>query len=814
MPVPLLAASGRYRPELFFRPESVAVIGAQTVAGGQVMANLLAARFTGAILPVAPALSAISGVLAYPDIPSLPLAPDLAVLCDGRDVAGQISQLAARGVRAAVVVAMAEGLTALAAAHGMRIMGPGSFGMAVPAIGLNATSAHLVPRPGRLALVSQSAALCRAVLDWAEPNGVGFSHIIGVGGNADFGFAPALDWLSRDSGTGAILLDIRRIRDPRRFLSAARAASRLRPVVAIRAGGRLIDASGDADAVFEAALRRAGVLCVTSLEDLLAAAETLTRAKPLRAEALAIVTNAVGPAQMAADAALRDGLVLAALTPETRQVLRLGVPHAFATSGGADVPHGVGDIVYAGLEDPIKLAEAAAMLAGAREVGAVLVVHAPTGPGDAAGIEAIAAAAGAMRVPLLVCAMGETTGALHRARLAGAGVPVFASPEQAVRGVLHLVQHRRNRDAARELPPSAVLLLEPDRAGVRTLLDTVRARDSLDLSAEEAMGVLAAYGIATHAPANPVVLVRVTDDAMFGPAIAVGEGGKPRGAAGPWHDVATDLPPLNLPLARALLSRTRIATTLPATAREAVADVLVRVSQLTIDFPEIASLEIAALGIGTVPATAADCAIVLRPAGERARIAIPPYPAELVGRFDAKGDILTVRPIRPEDAEAHAALFTRLSPQDVRYRFFSALRELSADQMVRMTQVDYEREMAFVAVRDHGADAPETVGVARLVREIATGSGEFAVVVQPDVKGRGVARHLMQRLIDWATEQGMASIQGQILAENAGMLAFIRRLGFTIHRIPSEMDVLEARLALHAPPGTGQADGGTAGATA
>ena len=156
--------------------------------------------------------------------------------------------LARKGTHAAVVICRAEALREAARDTGVRALGPGSFGIAVPEIGLNASRAHLTPRPGKIALVSQSAALCRAVLDWAEPNGVGFSHIVGIGGNADIGFGIVLDWLARDPGTGAILLDIRRIKDRRVFLSAARAAARLRPVVAIRAGGLLLDPTGDADA--------------------------------------------------------------------------------------------------------------------------------------------------------------------------------------------------------------------------------------------------------------------------------------------------------------------------------------------------------------------------------------------------------------------------------------------------------------------------------------------------------------------------------------------------------------------------------------
>ena len=804
------------------------MIGAGSAAGTHIMTNLLAGGFGGAILPVAARTPAVSGVLAYPDIASLPIAPDLAVVCaEPADIPRTYAALAARGTRAAVVPGWAEGLRALASATGVRSLGPGSFGVAVPSLGLNASRSHLPPRPGRIALVSQSAALCRAVLDWAEPNGVGFSHIVGIGGNDDLGFGVVLDWLSRDPGTGAILLDIRRLKDSRAFLSAMRAAARLRPVVAIRAGGLLMDPSGDADATFVAALRRCGVLCVTTLDDLLAAAETLTRSRPVRGEALAIVTNAIGPARLAADAALRDGLQLA------------GDNHAFT---------------YAGADDPLKLAAAATRLAAAPEVGGVLIVHAPIGGApDDAGVQAIAAAAAAMRVPLLVCAMGETTAAPHRRRLAEAGVPVFATPEQSVRGFFHLVQDRRNRAAARELPPSVVLHIAPDRAEVRRLFARARAAGQLTLMQDEATEVLAAYGVPTvpgraatgvddaaHAAAllgYPVVLkrhrerhgalvfdlrdieqvraaagllqrqgepsflvqrqvgrarellVRVGEDPVFGPTIGFG----PATAA----DFTIDLPPLNLPLAHALIARTRIPKLpdQPAANLDAIAGALVRVSQLVVDFPDIAELEINPLFADADGVLAADAWIRLHAAGEApGRLAIPPYPAELTGSFNVAGETLTIRPIRPEDATAHMEYFNRLPPEDIRFRFFSAVRELSPEQVARFTQVDYEREMAFIAVRE---TTGETVAVGRLVREGLDDVGEFALSVQPDMKHKGLASHLLERLIDWGRAHGISDIVGQVLADNQPMLAFIRRLGFTLQRMPGQSDVVEAHLRIN-----------------
>jgi acetyltransferase len=739
----------RFAPEKLYRPESVAVLGSGRLAA-KVLANLRDGGFGGDVQTVTDPASFATA--------------DLAILTsEGQPVGPVLAALAARGIFAAVALGLAPDITEASAATGVRVLGPGSFGVAAPGLRLNATLSHLVPRPGRVALVSQSAALCRAVLDWAEPNGVGFSQVVGIGGNAGVGFGQTLDFLSRDPGVGPILLDIRRIRTRRAFLSAARAAARLRPVVAIRAGSRLIDPSGRAEAVFDAALNRAGVLTVQRLEDLLAATETLTRAAPARGEGLAIVTNAVGPGQMAADAALSAGITLADLAAETREVLRLAFP-------GGDAK----DIIYVGVEAPTRIAEAAALLAGAREVGGILAVFAPTGDGDAAGIAALATTPKTTRVPLLVCAMGETTGAPHRRQLAEAGVPAFASPEQAVRGFRHLLMDRRARAAARELPPSAVLSITPDGPAVRRLFAAVRAANRLALTVEETEAVLAAYGI----DVSPALPIAVADDPLFGPAIGLGQGRM--------DEQAFELPPLNLPLAHSLVDHARAARGLSPDQRDSLAVPLVRVSQLVIDFPEIASL---AFGLHREGSPRAE--LVLRRPGEVSTLAIAPYPAELTETWEGGGETFTIRPIRPEDAEAHAAMFARLTPEDVRFRFFSAIRELSPERIARMTQVDYDREMAFIAVRANG----DTVGVSRLVREGDT-EGEFAILVQPDVKGRWLALRLVERLFEWGEQHGLTCITGQVLVDNAPMLSFVRKLGFTLHRTPDEPDVMEARRSL------------------
>lgn len=827
----LRAAPRRFRPEKLFDPRSVLLVGPRTPFGVRVAANI----------------EGYDGTLRLAEVAEIGQqeAADLAVLaCPAEEVPAALTALGRAGTYAAICLAASADLGAADAA-GVRVLGPASFGLSVPARGLNACLTHLRPRPGKVALVSQSASLCRALLDWAEPNGVGFSHVIGTGGSVQTGFAMALDYLSRDPGTGAILLDVRRVRDRHAFLAAARAAARLRPVMALSAGRRLRDPTGREDTVFSAALGRAGVLRVDGFDALLDAAEILTRVRAPRAEPLAIVTNALGLAHVAADAALAQDLPLLTLDAAARAVLGLALPQPPTERG----------VIWTGAADPMRLAEACAMMAGLPEIGGIVAILSPTGPGDDAAVEALAALR--PRVPVLACVPGETTGAPLRRRLAAAGMPAFETPEAAVRGHATLQRQRRARLAASELPTRHVLQVARDRPAAEALIDRAAAQGRTGLTQDESLALLACYGMevaatrVAHSPEEavaeaaglgfPVVLKRrrlarggqpgglaldlpdeaavrraaermaaphgfalqhqfgrvrelritVHDDPVFGPAIGFGLGG----AAAVLAQEGFDLPPLNLTLAHALIRRSRLRrlldqqTDMPAVNRDAVAEALVRVSELLQDHPRIATLTIDPLFADQDGVRAIDAQVALRPAGERADMAIAPYPAELAQTVDARGERVLIRPIRPEDAEAHAALFTRLTPDDIRFRFFNVMREVSPEQIARMTQVDYDREMAFVAVRP---ESGETVGVARLVLDPATGGSEFAVVVEPAMKGRGLARALMRKLMEWGRSKGLDAITGQVLAENAPMLGFMRALGATIRRLPEEPEVVEA----------------------
>jgi acetyltransferase len=743
----------RFAIERILAPRSVCVIGGETPDGARVLLNLRAAGFQGEILPDGAG------------------EPDLAVICaPPPEVAAAMRRLGNAGGTAAIVTSVVPNLAELVAETGVRALGPSSFGVAVPRIGLNASLSHMPVPKGNIALVTQSAALARSVVDWAGPNGVGFSAIVGVNGNANMGFA-VIDYLSRDPATKLIMLDIRRIRSRRAFVSAARAASRLRPVVALRPGGLLLDPSGRSEAVFEAGLKRAGVFAVHKLEAFLAAAETFSRSTQLRGETMAVVTNGIGPGRLAADAALEAGIKLAVLPPDAQAGLTASLP--------ADLIHG---LIYAGASGPADIGSIAAMVSAVPCVGGVLVLLAPSGDGDAVAVESIVAAAHAAKLPMLTCVMGETTGAPHRRRLAEAGLPVFPTPEQAVQAFTHLLRDRQAKQAMRELPPGRVLAVAPDHATATAVTAASRAANRLALTREEALRLLAAYGFAAgpHPAGATAISIRVHDDEIFGPAIGC--------AMLPGGRAAYDLPPLNLPLAASLARRAGLTG---ASDVDEAAQALVRVSQLIVDMPDLAALALDPLALGKDGAVPLDAAVWLRPAGDLAVLAIPPYPEHLEETWSAKGETFLIRPIRPEDAEAHAAFIARVPPEDLRYRFFTALRTVSPEQMARLTQIDYEREMAFIAVRlrDNA-----TVGVSRLVRELDGRRGEFAILVQPDTKGLGLARRLMERLTEWAVAQKIPEIAGQVLADNAPMLAFMRRIGFTVHAIPDETDIVECVL--------------------
>jgi len=902
--------------DVLLRPRSVAVFGASNTpasVGAVVMRNLLRGGFAGPVMPVNPRHQAVAGVLAYPDVKSLPVVPDLAVLATPpATVPGILGALADAGTRAAVVLTAGLGratdargrplLDALDEAvgrRGFRVLGPNCLGLLVPGIGLNASFAHVDALPGDLAFVSQSGAICTAVLDWARESQVGFSCFASVGDTADVDVADLLDWFGADPATRAILLYLESVasqragspRAARKFLSAARAAARNKPVLVLKAGrfaeGALAALShtgalAGADDVFDAALRRAGMLRVERIDELFDAAETLVRSPRLRGNRMAILSNGGGLAVLATDTLVARGGRVAALAPGTIERLDAVLPPTWSRANPVDL---IGDAPGERYE------QALAIVLEDPGVDAVLVLHSPTaiasGEDAARAVVRVVRGLGERRParPSVVTSwIGRTGAEPARRLLREAGIASYDTPDDAISACAHLLAFRRNQELLTETPAS-LPELAPRADEARALIAAALAEGRELLSEPEAKAVLAAYGIpvvATRVARDPEEAVRIANeigypvalkilspdvthksdvggvaldldapqgvlraarhmeerlrshqpaarlagytvqpmvrrpgaveliagiasDAIFGPVVLFGQGGTAVEVIG---DRAVGLPPLNSNLARDLIARTRVARLLagwrdhPPADADAVASALVQVAQIAADLPEVVELDVNPLLADARGVLALDARIRVQPAAGAGadRLPIRPYPKELEETIEIEGGTrVLVRPIRPEDEPAHHAFHQRLQPEDVRFRYFNLVREIPHSQMARFTQIDYDREMAFIAVVATDAGGPpaegETLGDVRTVTDPDNERAEFAIVVRSDEKGRGLGYALLEKMIRYCRARGTREMVGQVLPDNRPMLELAHSLGFQSRFLPED-GAVEVRLPL------------------
>lgn len=873
-------------------PASVAVIGASSRAGSvgaTVWRNLRAGGFAGPVWPVNPRHAALEGVPCFASPADLPQAPALAVVCTPPPtLPGLISELGERGTRAAIV--MTAGLDAdlkqavldAARPHTLRILGPNCLGLLNPHLGLNASFSHADALPGEVAFVSQSGALVTAVLDWARSRRLGFSCMVSLGEHADVDFGDLLDHLASDARTRAILLYIESITSPRKFMSAARAAARNKPVIVVKAGRGARGAQAAAshtgalagsDLVFDAALRRAGMLRVDTLQELFMAAETLARFSGRTDTGLILVTNGGGAGVMAADAAERLGVPLAELGEATTRQLNEVLPPHWSHANPVDI---IGDA-------PVQRYTAAlrALLADPSG-GALLFMHAPTAIVRSDDIaRACLPVLRPHRHRVLSCFLGDGSVAEARRLFEEAGIADHDTPEAAVQAFDMLARYRRNQALLLEAP-TATENGPPDAATARRVIDTALDDGRSLLNEVEAKALLQAYGIPvvpTRAvPADPQAAARAAAgigfpvalkilspdishksdvggvalgladetavqqaaaamlaqvararpgarltgftlqglvqrphareliagtsvDSVFGPVLLFGQGGT---AVEVVADRAIALPPLNRVLARDLVSRTRVARLLagwrdhaPAQ-MDALCDVLIALSQMQADLPELAALDINPLWADADGVIALDARVQLaRPGpGGAARFAVAPYPAHLAETVAWQGRPLLLRPIRPEDEAQHRAFLAQVSADDLRLRFFSTRRELPRSELARLTQIDYDREMAFVAVRATKAGEEETVGVVRAAQDPDNEEAEFAVTVRSDLKAQGLGRLLMRRLIDYQASRGTDRLVGWVLRENHAMRALADVLGFEVRGGTAVEDGLQLVLPL------------------
>jgi acetyltransferase len=874
-------------PEHYLRPllapRSVALVGATErpgALGSIVHRNLAAGGLRGRLYAVNPKHRTIFGQRAYGRLPELPEPPDLAVIATpARTVPGIIADAGASGVKAAVILssgfaesgpdgrALQERVLATAKGAGVRLLGPNCIGLMRTDCGLNATFAATPALPGNLALVSQSGAICGAILDWAQRAQVGFTSVVSLGGAIDVDFGEILDFLVADERTDAILMYVEGIRDARRFVSALRAAARVKPVVALkvgryasgsRAASSHTGAMVGSDAVFEAALRRAGTVRVKTYTQLFAAARVLATERFPEGERLAILTNGGGPGVMATDCAAENSVPLAALSNETISRLDKELPPQWSRGNPIDI---IGDA------PPARFAAATRAALADPGVDALLAMYSPvamTAPEDAA--RAVAEAAAGSRKPVLAAWLGDISPTASRAHLEANGIPNFYTPENAVEAFSFLCAYRRNQAQLMQVPAAATGDGEqprPDLAAATALRERAVAQGRTLLTEHEAKSLLAAFHlpvprsvvvtskdqavaaaveigfpvvIKIHSPdithksdvggvrlnlqnadmvasafddmmrhvralrpqariegavVQPMlrfaeareVLVGVASDAVFGPVVSFGAGGVAVEAVG---DTAIGLPPLNGALARELMARTRVHRLLtgyrnvPPADLEALVDIVVGVSRMVCALPWLKEMDLNPVLAHPGGAVIADARVVVDPAQPAAagahypHMAIHPYPVELEHEMRLRdGRVVRVRPIRPEDAARELRFFNRLSDKSRFQRFMQYVRELSPRMLARFTQLDYDRELALVALWED-----EFVAVGRYAPNADGVSAEFALAVADDWQGKGLGHQLLEKLCDAARAAGYRALYGQILDANRDMLELARHLGF------------------------------------
>lgn len=889
--------------EFLFRPRSVAVIGATDRAnsvGGTVTRNLLQGGFSGPIYPVNPGRSEVQGFRCYPDVSSLPEPADMAVLATPPHTIPQtIAQLGARGTKVAVVITAglgerdpATGKTLrqlaleVARPHLLRIVGPNGVGVQIPPLGLNASFAHVLPDTGGIALVTQSGAMATTVIDWAKRQRIGLSAMISLGDMSDVDFGDLLDYLASATATRAILLYIEGVTHARKFMSAARAASRGKPVIAIKSGRSAEGARAAAshtgamasgDAVYDAAFRRAGIVRVNDIDELFAAAETVARVRRLTGDRLAIVTNGGGAGVLATDTLVAAGGKLATLSEQTTQRLDAALPPTWSHGNPVDI---VGDA------GPERLEKALRIVSDDACIDAVLVLNCPVALASEVEMARIlVAVAKDTGRSYIACWLGGKEIETARRVLDEGGIPNFETPTAAIQGFMHLIAYKRGQETILEVPPVAAAAA-PDVGAARALIEQPLAEGRALLNEFEAKALLHAYGIPVnttliaHTPEEAenaaaslgadryvikilspdithksdvggVVLdldspaaVRaetaamldrigkkmpqarlagvtvqamirrpraweliagISVDSLFGPVVLFGQGGTAVEVIG---DRALALPPLNRPLARSLIDCTRVARLLhgfrdrPAADLDALADVLVKISDMVADLPEIVELDLNPILADETGVIAIDARVRVQRATTAGsdRFAIRPYPRELEDTVALRdGTTLAVRPIRPGDETALRALVDRLSPEDVRFRFFSVLKRLPQTLAARLTQIDYDREMAFVALAPEDRDSigrGDILGVSRLAADADNERAEFAVTVRSDLKGRGLGWALMQQLIACARQRGIGALHGAVLRDNEPMIKLTRDLGFSLSEDSEDPSVYQAVLSL------------------
>lgn len=881
-----------------FRPSSVAIVGAsgrQGSVGTIILDKIVASGFAGPILPINPKYDRIGELRCFRSAKQLPLVPDLAVIATPpHTVPEVIADLAAAGCKAAVVITagigigngLRQAMLEAARPHLMRIVGPNTIGTISPWVSLDASFAPASAAAGDIALVSQSGAMIASIIDWAAAEGVGFSQLISLGDMADVDVGDCLNWLAQDPHTKSILLYLESIPAARKFMSAARAAARIKPVIALKPGRHEQSAKAamthtgslaGSDTAVDAALRRAGIIRVESVEELFDAAEVTARFKALRRGRVGVVTNGGGAGVLAVDDLLDRGCELAQLSSSTIDELDRVLPATWSKTNPVDI---IGDAT------PERYRDALSRVSLDPGVDVVLAMNCPTAlasPVEAA--EAIAANTVGGLIngkPLIGCWLGKETAEPARRVLRQVGVVTSDTPAASARAVALLtdwsklktrlervpesvgevsIDHERVRDILRQAADeNRCILTEPEAKSLLAAcgigspepvvahdLDAVEAAATRLLASHESVVVKLYSKSITHKsdlggvklnlmspsaaraaaaaikasvedkhpggldgfvvqpmvrrPNAHEVLLGLSNDPGFGPVVLFGAGGT---AVEVIRDTATGLVPLDEVLAGDLIDDTRIGRLLagyrdrPPADRAGLIKAILALSQLAVDHPAIVAADINPLLADERGVLALDARIEIDPARLTAPapnpdLCIRPYPSGWSQDVALGQKHFRLRPIRPADAALYPDFLARVSAEDMRLRFLVPMATLSHETLIRLSQLDYDRDIAFIALDD---EDNSLAGVVRYSADPDHNSAEFGLLVRSDLQGIGLGTSLLSRLVEYAAADGLKELTGIILPENGKMIDLVRRFGFEVAAPAKPDGTLTARFAL------------------
>ena len=880
-----------------FDPKTIALIGASDKAGavGRAILENILSPGKRKIFPVNPNQKSILDLKCYPNVTGIPEHVDLAVIAiPAKTVAAIVEDCGRAGVDGITIISagfkeigeegkkLEEEISEIRKKYGLRIIGPNCVGVIRPHIGLNTSFLKVDPVPGNIAFISQSGALGSSILDWAINAHVGFSMFASLGSMIDIDFGDMIDFLGNDSHTRSIMLYMEGVGHAKKFMSAARGFARNKPIFIVKPGRFMESAkatlshtgamAGD-DQVYEAAFKRAGVIRVTEFGGLFNTAEVLDSNLLPKDRRLAIVTNAGGFGVMATDTLVELGGELAKLLDKSINELNAFLPSFWSKANPIDV---LGDA------DNDRYVKAIKICLNDPNVDGVLVIYTPQAISQpdrlAASVVELAKEA---RKPIIVALVGGESVYQGREILLSNKIPVFETPEDAVKTYLYMNKYYRNLALLYETPSELPLTESPPKNHLKALIKRIVKDERAVLSEEESKNFLSNYGLPVieaylvHGIEGaitiadrikyPVVIKIVSPDIShksdvggvrigirseeelkleyaemlktvkekmpqaviagvtvqkmienvdyeiilgakkdkdFGSIILFGMGGI---GAEVFKDISIGLPPLNQILARRLMEETKVYKMLqgyrgkkPADMKE-LEQLLVSFSNLIVDFPEIAEMDINPIAITNGKAYGLDARIIIDKESidhtlPYPHLVITPYPTRYITFWKlSDGTEVTLRPIRPEDEPLEHEMLSTLSQETLRTRFFYIVRDISHEMLIRFCNIDYDREMAMVAEVKDGSRR-RIIGIGRLIIEPDFRSGEYAVLVHDDYQGRGLGYKLVDLIIGIAQDKGLEEIYGSVLTENEKMLNMARKLGFQYKMMSG--GVTEVRLAL------------------